>query len=139
MAEESTTPDPVVLVRRVASVIWKRGDFAGAASLLAPDIVYRPITTWTENQERRGIDEFRQFTEEFMEAWADDAGWRLETVRRHGDAVIALSRFSGHARASGVEIAGGVFTVFRFGDGKITHIEDFTSREDAIRAAEKPG
>jgi ketosteroid isomerase-like protein len=139
MAEEDATPDVVEIVRRVGAVMWNGGDFGEAASLVAPNMVYRPITTWAENEERRGIDQFRQFTEEFLEAWADDAKWRFDTIRPYGDAVIALSKFSGHARASGIEITGGVFGVFRFRDGKITHIEDFTSREDAIRAAERPG
>ena len=52
----------------------------------------------------------------------------------YGDAVIALSRFSGHARASEAEITGGVFAVYRFRDGKIAQIEDFTDRAHALAA-----
>jgi ketosteroid isomerase-like protein len=51
--------------------------------------------------------------------------------------VIAVSGFSGHARARGAEIRGGVFAVYRFRDGKIAQIEDFTDRALALAAAEE--
>jgi ketosteroid isomerase-like protein len=49
--------------------------------------------------------------------------------------VIALLRFTGHAKASGVEVAGGIFEVYRFRDGKIASVEDFTDRAEALKAA----
>ena len=52
MPEESTTPDPVELVRRFNDA-WNRRDVDAFLSLLAPEVVYRPITTWPEPQERR--------------------------------------------------------------------------------------
>jgi ketosteroid isomerase-like protein len=51
--------------------------------------------------------------------------------------VIALLRFTGHARASGVEVAGGTVEVFRFRDGKIASVEDFTDHAEALAAAER--
>ncbi len=67
---------------------------------------------------------------------------RVELVRRFGeawrqrdsDAVLALLRFSGHARASGVEMTGGMFEVFRFQADQIARIEDFTDRAEALKA-----
>jgi ketosteroid isomerase-like protein len=103
-------------------------------SLLAPDFVFRPIATFTDSQER-GLDEYRRFMVDWWETWADDANWRLDTVRAYGEAVVALLRFSGHARASGVETTGGLFEVFRFRAGQIVRLEDFTDRSDALRAA----
>lgn len=49
--------------------------------------------------------------------------------------MIALIRFKGHSKASGIEVAGGVFEVFRFREGKIQRIEDFTDRAEALEAA----
>jgi ketosteroid isomerase-like protein len=76
---------------------------------------------------------------DLSDAWADDASWRLATARAYGDVVVALTHFSGRARASGLEIAGGVFEVFRFRDGRIRQIEDFATSSDAIAAAEGAG
>jgi ketosteroid isomerase-like protein len=137
MPEESTTPDPVELVQRFGEALAQR-DADAAMSLLAPDFVHRPIATFTDSHER-GVDEFRRFLIDWWDTWAEDANWRLDTVRVYGEAVVALFRFSGRARASGAETTGGMFDVFRFRDGRIRQIEDFTNSSDAIAAAEGPG
>jgi ketosteroid isomerase-like protein len=137
MPEEPTTPDLVELVRRVNEAANRR-EYDVLASLVTPDVVYRPIAAWAESEQCLGDVEFRRFFERFWDAWADDASWHLDTVRVYGDAVIALARFSGHARASGIEVSGGVFGLYRFRDGKVASLEDFTDRDDAVRAAEEP-
>ncbi len=114
---------------------WSGRDVDSALSVLSPDIVYRPIASFAEVEECRGHDAIRRFFDSFWQAWADDADWRLDTVRVYGDTVIALCRFSGHARASGVTVTGGVFEVFWFREGKIAQIEDFTDRAQALAAA----
>jgi ketosteroid isomerase-like protein len=133
MSEESRGSDHVALVERHGDA-WGGRDLDSALSLLSPDVVYRPIASFAEVEECRGHDAVRRFFYGFWEAWADDAVWRLDTVRVYGDAVIGLARFSGHARSSGAEVTGGVFQVFRFRDGKIAQIEDFTDRAAALAA-----
>ena len=137
MPEESTTSDLVELVQRFSEALGRR-DADAAIRLLALDFVYRPIATFTDSQER-GVDEFRGFMVDWWDTWAEDANWQPDTVRAYGEAVVALLRFSGHARASGAEMTGGLFEVFRFQDGRIRQIEDFTNSPDAIAAAEGPG
>jgi ketosteroid isomerase-like protein len=135
MSEESTTPHLVELVRRSHEAGGQR-DADAICALLAPDCVYRPIATFTDSQVRRGPDEVRQFLVEWWDAWAEDATWRLDTTRAYGDALVCLTRFSGRARASGLETVGGVFQVFRFRGGRVSQIEDFTDGQAAIAAAE---
>jgi ketosteroid isomerase-like protein len=138
MPEESMTPDLVALVERFNDA-WNRQDVDAFLSVVAPDVVYRPITTWPEPHERRGNNEVRRFfIPDSLEVWTDDFTSKPETIREHGNAVIALFRFTGHARASGVEIGGGVFRVFWFRVGQIAQIEDFTDRAEALAAAERP-
>jgi ketosteroid isomerase-like protein len=60
MSEESTTPDLVELVRRWNEA-WNRRDVDAGLSLLSPDIVFRPIATFTDSQERQGLDAMRRF------------------------------------------------------------------------------
>jgi ketosteroid isomerase-like protein len=113
---------------------WSRRDVDAWSDLLSPDIVFRPIPSFTDSQERRGLGGMRRFMEEWHDAWADDYTTQMESIQEHGDAVIALLRISGHARASGVEIRGGLFEVFHFRDGRIARIEDFTDRAEALKA-----
>jgi len=134
MSDESATLDPVELVRRFNEAMY-RHDSDVELDLLAADVVYRPIATFPESEERRGRDGYRRFREGLEEAWAAGSSWHLDTIRPYGDAVIALYKFSGRAQASGIEVSGGVFQVYRFRDGKIASIEDFADRDDAVRAA----
>ncbi len=138
MAKESTTPDRLELVRR-ANAAFIRRDVDEWLSLLSPDVVYRPVPTFTDTQDRRGLDAMRRFMEEWYDAWADDFTTQAESVREYGDAVIALLMFAGHAKASGVEVAGGIFQVVRFREGQIALIENFTDRDEALKAASVEG
>jgi ketosteroid isomerase-like protein len=121
-------------VRRFNEAFSERDSEAFA--LLSADFVYRPIATFADSQERRGPDQFERFMLDWWDLWQEGASWELETVRVYGDAVVALLRFSGRARTSGIETVGGVFQVFRFRDGLIRAIEDFTDSREAIAAAE---
>jgi ketosteroid isomerase-like protein len=132
--EQSTTPDLAELVRR-ANDAFNARDVDAWFSFFSPDVVYRPVPTFTDSQERRGLDAMRRFMAEWHDAWADDYTTRAESIREYGGVVVALLRFRGHARASGVEIAGGIFEVCRFRDGKIASVEDFTDRAEALKAA----
>ncbi len=123
-----------VEVVRSLYTAWNRRDIDEWLSFLAPDVVFRPVPTFTDSQERRGLDAMRRWMNEWSEVWADDHTTHAVSIREYGHAVIALLRFTGHARASGVEVAGGIFEVFRFRDGKIASVEDFTDRGEALKA-----
>jgi ketosteroid isomerase-like protein len=138
MAPEPTIADRVEMVRR-ANEAFNNRDVDAWLSFFSPDIAYRPVATFTDSEERRGLGAMRRFMNEWHDVWADDFTAQTENIQEHGDAVIVLLRFTGHARASGVEIAGGVFQVYRFHDGKIASAEDFTDRNAAVRAAEGRG
>jgi ketosteroid isomerase-like protein len=135
MSAESMSNE-VELVRRWNRAIESRDPSAFA--MLSADCIYRPIDSFADRQERHGPDEFRSFMQDWWESWEEGGSWRLDTIRVYGEAVVALCRFHGRARASGIETAGGVFQVFRFRDGRIRQIEDFTDKRHAICAAERP-
>jgi ketosteroid isomerase-like protein len=134
MSEEPPTPDLVEIVRR-ANDAFNRRDVDALMSFYSPDIVYRPVASFPDSEERHGLAAMRRWMEEWHDTWADDYTTQAQSIRKYGDVVIALLRFTGHAKASGVEIAGGVFEVYRFREGKIASVEDFTDRAEALRAA----
>jgi ketosteroid isomerase-like protein len=134
MSEEPATGDVVDIVRR-ANDAFDRRDVDAWLSNFSPDIVYRPVPTFTDSQERRGLDAMRRFMEEWYDAWADDYTTQTESLREYGDVVIALLRFTGHAKASGLDVVGGIFQVVRLREGQIAQVEDFTNRAEALKAA----
>jgi ketosteroid isomerase-like protein len=105
MAEEAANPDRIDLVRRSLEA-WNRGDVDEWLSFVSLDLVYRPVPYFTDSQECRGLDAMRRWMTEWFDAWADDFTNRAESIREYGDAVIVLLRFTGHAKASGVELVG---------------------------------
>jgi ketosteroid isomerase-like protein len=134
MTDESATADLGALLRQSTDA-YNRRDFATLSRFLSADVVYRPISSFTDSRERRGGDDLIRFYEEFLEAWADDFVMTLDTVRVYGDTVIARCVFSGHARASGAEIADRMFVVYFFQNGLIIRCEDFADHEEALNAA----
>jgi len=104
-------------------------------SFFSPDVVYQPVPGFPESQERHGAEAMRRWMEEWHNAWADDYTTRAESIRPFGDVVIALLRFTGHAKSSGVEVQGGIFEVYWFREGKIASVRDFTDRAEALKAA----
>src|SRR5438128_2016183 len=85
MSEESTPPGLVKLVRRLNDA-WNRRDVDAFLSVVAPDVVYRPITTWPEPQERDEVRRF--FIADSVDAWTDDFTSKPETIRVHGNSAI---------------------------------------------------
>ncbi|HEY4452177.1 MAG TPA: nuclear transport factor 2 family protein [Solirubrobacteraceae bacterium] len=122
----------VAIVKRVYERVAKRE--WGEPDVFSPDVVYRPIATFTETRECHGIEQYRRFLESFMEAWAEDFVLRPVSFRAVGNAVIARVEFDGHARTSGIAIAERIYNVFWLQDGRITRAEDFISRADALKA-----
>src|SRR3954452_5262901 len=98
----------VDVVRRVIEASG-RGDVDVVLSLLSSDFVYRPIATFTDTRERQGLDGFRRHIDEFREAWGDDFAMHAETIREYGDALVALTRFTGHARQVALRFPEGSF------------------------------
>jgi len=71
MAEEAAPPDLAELVRRSYEA-WNGRDVDGWLRFFSADIVFRPVTTFTDSQERRGLGAMRRWMEEWHDAWADD-------------------------------------------------------------------
>jgi ketosteroid isomerase-like protein len=75
--------------------------------------------------------------EEFLEAWDDLAVTVEELVDAGGDRVVALVRYSGRGRESGIEISG-VATdaqVWTVRDGKALRVELYGGTAEALEAA----
>ena len=110
-----------------SAVALRRRDWDAWGATLSPEVIYRPMATFTESEECRGVEEYRRFLDRFFESFADDFAAEITSIRDYGDAVSVRIDFSGHARASGIEISDVVFQVFWCRDGRIVRIEDFAT------------
>jgi uncharacterized protein len=125
----------VEIVRRALQA-WERSDLKGAADLLDPEVEWRMPPNIPEAGTYRGRDEVMRRLEEFLEAW-DDLAVTVEELIDAGDRVVALVRYSGQGRGSGIEI-GGVSTdaqVWTLRDGKALRVELYGGTADALEAA----
>ena len=125
-----------VEVVRHALEAWGRGDREAAADLLDPEVEWRMPPNIPEAGTYRGRDEVVQRLDEFLDAW-DALAVTVEKLMDAGDRVVALVRYSGRGRESGIEI-GGVSTdaqVWTLRDGKALKVELYAGTADALEAA----
>ena len=59
----------------------------------------------------------------------------LELIDAGGDTVVALERFGGRAKRSGVDTDQVIGDVFTIRDGKIVRVREYPSLEAALEAA----
>jgi ketosteroid isomerase-like protein len=95
-----------------------------------PQIEYRPV----EEGLCRGHAEVRGNFERWIGTW-DEHEIAAEEYLDAGDQVIVALHVRGRGKGSGIEIDARYFQVCTIADGKLTHLEDFTDRPDALRAA----
>jgi ketosteroid isomerase-like protein len=109
---------------------YLRGDHLGAVSYLAPDVVYE---VGQELPARRPDDLVAMW-----KRW--EAEWeRIELIPEEyidaGEQVVAVVRYSGRGRGSGIELEDRLFEVYTLRDGKVARKRDFKTRAEALEAA----
>jgi ketosteroid isomerase-like protein len=119
----------VEVVRRLFD-LYSRGDYAGAAECLAPDVVYEvgqelPLT---------GREAVRRMWERWDSTWEE-----LETVPEElvdaGDQVLVTVYYSARGRGSGIEYDERLFDVYTFSDGECVRKREFRDRAEAAAVA----
>jgi ketosteroid isomerase-like protein len=130
MSEEN-----VEIVRRALEA-WGRGDPKAVSDLLDPEVEWTMPSNIPDAGTYCGRDEVVQRLEEFLEAW-DDLAVTVEDLVDAGDRVVALVRYSGRGRESGIEV-GGASTdaqVWTVRNGKALRVELYAGTADALEAA----
>ena len=108
---------------------YRRGDYAGAAACLAPDVVYEV----GQELPLRGREQVRAMWERWDSTWDG-----LETVPEDfldaGDQVLVTVFYSARGRGSGIEYEERLFDVYSFSDGLCVSKREFRQRSDAVEA-----
>ena len=133
MPAHTMAPSRTDIAQRLFDAFNAR-DLDAALSLLAPEIVFEPVSgaVLNDGEPYRGKDGMRRY-------FADvQAHWRELTVepvhlREAGEAVVALGHASG-AGASGALDGAPTTWVFKFHDGLVAHIQIFSDESLARQA-----
>jgi ketosteroid isomerase-like protein len=132
--EESTTPDPVELVRRAFEPTMSR-DIDGIMSFYGPDAV------WDLSTGGLGVFQGRAAIREFMEDWFrsyDRIETDLEEVVQLGSGVtFVVPVQKGRLAGSSAEIEIRYAAVIVWEDGLIESVTNYTDIDEARAAAER--
>jgi ketosteroid isomerase-like protein len=79
----------------------------------------------------------REAAKAFWTQLLDSFDWRFEAEEfiDAGDAVVVVTRQVARGRGSGAEVTNRIVSLFRFREGKVTHIDAYRTRAEALEAA----
>ena len=109
---------------------YGRGDVDGALANAHPEIVWNPF----EEAPMRGVDAVRAYLARWESEWEEPDSTPDEFIDA-GDRVVAIVRFRGRGKGSGIEVDGLSHAVYAVRDGKAVAMEEFTGRSKALEAA----
>ncbi|HTQ67241.1 MAG TPA: hypothetical protein VMI13_00975 [Solirubrobacteraceae bacterium] len=99
-------------------------------------MIWRDRQTYPDfPQQLGGTQEFIAFAEQYQERWMNLVQELLEVIDAPGNRVLAVVRQRGQGRQSGVPIVIHFFELCSFQDAKVSSIEFFRHRADALQAA----
>ena len=120
---------------RAGYAAFNRGDYEAVVRLLRPEFVLRDREEVPDPQTYEGLDEavtaFVSVRSDFDDYWIEP----VEMVEGDGW-VVVTARQSGRGKVSGVPVTGDVFHLWRIADGRATGLAAFSTRDEALAAAE---
>jgi ketosteroid isomerase-like protein len=123
----------VDLIRRGYEA-WNQGDLDWVEKFVDSEIEWRGYTHIPESGTLRGRDEVRAWLERFRDAW-EQLDIEVDDLIDTGDQVLALVRFSGTGRGSGVPVEGGADAhVWTIHDGRIVAVSLYQGTSEALES-----
>ena len=126
----------VEIVREGFATFARTGDFAW--SLIAPDaeLVNAPEVPFTNASGHQGFRDWLKDVNEAFEEWKPRVDDMLDAP---GDKVVVLNHMWGRGRGTGLEVEMELNLVYTVVEGKITRIEGYLTRDEALEAAALSG
>lgn len=115
---------------------WRRGDLPGLFRQFDPEIVWDTshFRDWPESS-YYGIEGVERFLSEWLDVW-DEYEVGVEDILPAPDGrVVSLIRHRGKGRNSGLPMEMEMAQIATVRDGKVTRVEYYDDRADALDAA----
>jgi ketosteroid isomerase-like protein len=124
----------VEVVRRAfAYEIYGVGDRADAEAIFDPQVVMNPVHVIDEKPSY-GPHAMRDDWERWASAF-DELTVTVEETIDAGDRVVVVAHHRGRGRRSGVEVDARYYEVYTVREGKVSRIDEFADRAEALQAA----
>jgi ketosteroid isomerase-like protein len=114
-------------------------DWARAMSYYREDVVLVVEEGFLNTGTFEGKEAVGEWFGDWFRAFGSDYHFDIEELRDLGGGVVYLfATYAGTGRASGVEVSDQRAYLYRVDEGKITRIQFFMTREDALEGASWP-
>ena len=121
------------ILRRLEE-LFNRRDFDAYTELLDPAIEWHVAREDPDTTVHHGRDEVRRYLQQWIETFAD-LQLDIEDGRATGEGVLAEIRMRGRGTGSSVPLDDRVSFLFVLRTGRITRVEEYFDRDEALRAA----
>jgi ketosteroid isomerase-like protein len=125
---------PNVEIVRRAFDSFNRRELATAEEAFDPDAEWIPYLAALEEAAYRGRNEIAAMWRDVLRDFPDFRIEQMEVVTAREDTVVVEVEFQGMGRASGADVRTTVFQAATFRDGKVTRVEGFRDRAEALEA-----
>ena len=106
------------------------GNRAEAEAIFDPQVVLNPI----DEAASSGFDAMRSDMERWASAFAE-LKVTIEEIIDAGDQVVVVAHHQGQGRASGVKVDTRFYEVYTLREGKVSRVDEYTERAEALEAA----
>jgi ketosteroid isomerase-like protein len=125
-----------VEIVRDAVVAYNRGDLDAWFKYCADDIDYRAVEGAPDDHGPiHGRVAMRAYLQDWIDTFDDLTVEPLELIDAGGEQVVAVFRFGGRAKLSGVETDLTYAALYTIRDGKIARGREYWTKEQALKAA----
>jgi ketosteroid isomerase-like protein len=121
------------LIRRSYDAINRR-DLKAAKELVDPDCEVRALFTGLDGRTYRGHEGIERWLAEAEESWEDIEQTPERFIEVDPERTIAVIRFRGRGRGSGVQVDQQLAVIATIRDGRAVSVESFTSLAEALEA-----
>jgi ketosteroid isomerase-like protein len=109
------------------------GDRAEAEAIFDPDVVMNPIHVIDE-EPSYGPGAMRDDWERWASAF-EELNVTFEEIIDAGGQVVVVAHHQGRGRGSGVEVDARFYEVYTLRGGKVSRVDEYAEREEALEAA----
>ena len=110
------------------------GDRAEAEAIFDPQVVMNPTSEGLDEEPSYGPDAMRDDWERWASAF-EDLTVTFEEFIDAGDQVVVVAHHQGRGRKSGVAVDARYYEVYTLRQGKVSQIDEYDDRAEALEAA----